>query len=91
MQKRRTPLRIGRIIDKLVNIAFWLVMAYAIVQIASAVKEIREVQQMLLPRGSSVTTHSFLPGNYSEKAYQAAMQRYNIEQGLFLPGEKTEN
>lgn len=91
MQKRRNPLRIGRIIDKLVNIAFWLVVAYAIVQISSAVKDIREVQQMMLPRGSSVTTHSFLPGNYSEKAYQAALQRYDIENGYILPAFKTEN
>ena len=91
MQKRRNPLRIGRIIDKLVNIAFWLVMAYAIVQIASAVKEIREMQQMLLPRGSSVTTHSYLPGNYSEEAYQAALQRYNIENGYIIPAVLPEN
>ena len=91
MQKMRNRRRISRIIDKLVTIAFWLVLLYAIAEISSVIQTMHAIQTQLLPRGSSVTANSFLPGNYSEKAYQAALQRYNIENGYILPDEYTEN
>lgn len=91
MQKMRNRRRLSRIIDKLVTIAFWLVLLYAIAEISSVIQTMRAIQMQMLPRGSSVTTHSFLPGDYSERAYQVALQRYDIEHGYILPDDYTEN
>ena len=91
MQKLRKRRWIGRLIDRLVTIVFMIAMIYAIIQIGQTVSLLADVQAKLAPRGSSVTTHMFLPDDYSEDAYQAALQRYDIENGFILPAFKTEN
>lgn len=85
MQRQRNQRRISWLIDKIITLIFMVTVIYAIIQIGQTVAMIADVQAKLAPRGSSVTTHSYLPGNYSEEAYQAALQRYDIENGYIIP------
>lgn len=91
MQRQRDQRRISWLIDKIITLIFMVTVIYAIIQIGQTVAMIADVQAKLAPRGSSVTTHMFLPDDYSEDAYQAALQRYDIENGFILPAFKTEN
>ena len=91
MQKQRNQRQLSRIVDRIISIIFVITMIYALIQIGQTVALIADVQSKLSPRGSSVTTNTFLPEDYSECGYQAAVQRYDIEHGYVFPDDYTEN
>ena len=92
-QKRRHWL--GWIVDKIFNIICWLVVIYALTQIANTIKLLWDVQSSMVTRGSTVSAQVYAPEDFLPEGfdpscpeYQAALQRYNVENGLLLPEEK---
>ena len=86
-QRRRA---LWRRIERIILAALIAILVWAIFALGKQVREIEEMQRARREQVSIVTARDFLPEGFDPSCpeYQAALQRYAIENGLLLPGEK---
>ena len=78
-------------IERAFTIIMLIVFAVLVIMLAQQVREINELQDRINSRQITVTrAEDYLPEGFTvqDAAYQAACQRYEIEQGHVIPGQK---
>lgn len=91
MSKTRNQRRRDRMIERVFTIVMLIAFAVLVVMLARQVRELSDMEERMRSTNVEVVrAEDFLPEGFSAQntAYQAACQRYEIEQGHIIPEQK---
>ena len=89
MSRTRNQRRRDDFFDRILSIIMIILLLVLIVAIIRQCKDINALQEKF--NASSVTVmraEDYLPAQFDRSAYEAASQRYDIEQGYVIPEQK---
>lgn len=91
MSRTRNQRRRDRMIERIFTIAMLIAFAVLVIMLARQVRDLSDMEaRMRSTNVEAVRAEDFLPQGFSAQsaAYQAACQRYEIEQGHIIPEQK---
>ena len=91
MSRTRNQRRRDRIIERALTVIMLIAFAVLVVVLARQIRDLSEMEaRMRATNVEAVRAEDFLPQGFSAQsaAYQGACQRYEIEQGHIIPGQK---
>ena len=89
MSRTRNQRRRDDRFEKIFSVIMFAVLILVIVAMLRQCHDINELERKISERSATVVrAESYLPDNFDRDAYEAAVQRYEIEQGHIIPEQK---